>query len=446
MRIYMNKSLIKKLIIIFAVLLVVVLILFAIVLSNHPEQGTQIEAEEQNIIEMTDQMEEEKMSKVEAREKFYIVKQSVYSYVDIINTRNSIYYGYNDDGEMTKLYDENERIYNLLSTSYIQANNITTDNINNFITKIDSKALFVPLEVKYRGSDNLYKYAISGYITDLQYNVLQNIYLIVNLDLNNSTFSIEPIAEVDSIQNVDLGTEELQPIEQNADNAVDYITANEQYVSNDYLDTFKKMMLSNPEAAFNRLDAEYREKRFTDLAGFTEYITENRDTILTITLQQYQTNNFDDYTQYVGIDQYGNYYVFNERDVMDYSVLLDTYTVDLPQFTETYSSSSDADKGLLNINKVTEAMKMGDYNFIYSKLDETFKQNNFSTIEAFETYMDELLYDQNNIEVTNYQNSGDLHIYTVTISNGEDASSPAITKNFIVKLTDGTNFVMSFNV
>ncbi len=99
----MNKSLIKKLIIIFAVLLVVVLIVFAIVLSNHPEQGTQIDAEEQNIIEMTDQMEEEKMSKVEAREKFYIVKQSVYSYVDIINTRNSIYYGYNDDGEMTKL-------------------------------------------------------------------------------------------------------------------------------------------------------------------------------------------------------------------------------------------------------------------------------------------------------------------------------------------------------
>ena len=91
-------------------------------------------------------------------------------------------------------------------------------------------------------------------------------------------------------------------------------------------------------------------------------------------------------------------------------------------------------------------MKMGNYNFIYSKLDETFKQNNFATIEAFETYMDELLYDQNNIEVTNYQNSGDLHIYTVTISNGEDASSPAITKNFIVKLTDGTNFVMSFNV
>ncbi len=446
MRIYMNKSLIKKLIIIFAVLLVVVLIVFAIVLSNHPEQGTQIDAEEQNIIEMTDQMEEEKMSKVEAREKFYIVKQSVYSYVDIINTRNSIYYGYNDDGEMTKLYDENERIYNLLSTSYIQANNITTDNIDNFITKIDSKALFVPLEVKYRGSDNLYKYAISGYITDLQYNILQNIYLIVNLDLNNSTFSIEPIAEVDSIQNVDLGTEELQPIEQNADNTVDYITANEQYVSNDYLDTFKKMMLSNPEAAFNRLDAEYREKRFTDLAGFTEYITENRDTILTITLQQYQTNNFDDYTQYVGIDQYGNYYVFNERDVMDYSVLLDTYTVDLPQFTETYSSSSDADKGLLNINKVTEAMKMGDYNFIYSKLDETFKQNNFATIEAFETYMDELLYDQNNIEVTNYQNSGDLHIYTVTIKDKNDASSQAITKNFIVKLTDGTNFVMSFNV
>ena len=442
----MDKSLIKKLIIIFAVLLIVVLIVFAIVLSNHPEQGTQIDAEEQNIIEMTDQIEEEKMSKVEAREKFYIVKQAVYSYYDTINTRNSIYYGYNDDGEMTKLYNENDKILNLLSKEYIQKNNITKDNIDNFIKKIDSKALFVPLEVKYRGSDNLYKYAISGYITDLQYNILQNVYLIVNLDLNNGSFSIEPIAEVDSIQNVDLGTEELQTIEQNSDNSVDYISANEQYVSNDYLDTFKKMMLSNPEEAFNRLDAEYREKRFTDLAGFTEYITENRNTILTITLQQYQTNNFDDYTQYVAIDQYGNYYVFNERDVMDYSVLLDTYTVDLPQFTEAYSSSSDEDKGLLNINKVTEAMNRRDYNFIYSKLDETFKQNNFKTLKDFKDYWNKTLFEQNDIQVTGYQDSGDLHIYTVTIKDKNNEASQAITKNFIVKLTDGTNFVMSFNV
>ena len=275
MRIYMDKSLLKKLIIIFAVILVIVLIVFAIVLTNQQEQGTQIDSKEQNIIEMTDQIEEEKMSKVEAREKFYIVKQSVYSYLDIINTRNSIYYGYNDNNEMTKLYDENDKIYNLLSTSYIQNNNITKDNIDKFIKKIDSKALFVPLEVKYRGSENLYKYAISGYITDLQYNILQKIYLIVNLDLNNNTFSIEPIAEVDNIQNVDLGTEELQPIKQNADNTVDYITANEQYVSNDYLDTFKKMMLSKPEAAFSRLDEEYREKRFTDLEGFIKYINKN---------------------------------------------------------------------------------------------------------------------------------------------------------------------------
>lgn len=442
----MDKSLLKKLIIIFAVILVIVLIVFAIVLTNQQEQGTQIDSEEQNIIEMTDQIEEEKMSKVEAREKFYIVKQSVYSYLDIINTRNSIYYGYNDNNEMTKLYDENDKIYKLLSTSYIQNNNITKDNIDKFIKKIDSKALFVPLEVKYRGSENLYKYAISGYITDLQYNILQNIYLIVNLDLNNNTFSIEPIAEVDNIQNVDLGTEELQPIKQNADNTVDYITANEQYVSNDYLDTFKKMMLSKPEAAFSRLDEEYREKRFTDLEGFIKYINKNRNTILTITLHQYQSNNFDGYTQYVCIDQYGNYYIFNEKDVMNYSVMLDTYTVDIPQFTETYNSSSDADKGLLNINKVTEAMNKRDYNFIYSKLDETFKQNNFKTLEDFEDYWNKNLYEQNDIQVTGYQNSGDLHIYTVTIKDKNNASSQAITKNFIVKLTDGTNFVMSFNV
>ena len=442
----MNKNLIKKLIIIFSILLVVVLIVLAIILSNHPEQGTQIDAEEQNLIEMTDQIEEEKMTKQELRENYYIVKQCVYSYFNILNTRNSIYYGYNDKNEMTKLYDENDKIYNLLSSSYIQNNNITKDNIDNFIKKTDSKTLFIPLEIKYKGNDKLFKYAIKGYITDLQYNMLQNVYLIVNLDLNNGTFSVEPIGEIDSIQNVDLDTEELQTIEKNDDNGINYITATEEYVSNDYLDTFKKMMLSNPEVAFNYLDSEYREKRFTDLAGFQKYITDNRNTILTITLQQYQSNNYDDYTQYVCIDQYGNYYVFNEKEVMNYSILLDTYTIDLPQFTEKYSSAKDADKGILNIRKVIEAMNTKDYKYIYSKLDETFKQNNFNTIEKFEEYMNKILYAHNDINVTDYQNSGDLHIYTVTIKDKDNEASPAITKNFIVKLTEGTDFVMSFNI
>ena len=442
----MNKNLIKKLIIIFSILLVVVLIVFSIIINNHPEQETKIDEEEQNLIEMTDKIEEEKMTIQEAREKYYIVKQSVYSYFNILNTENSIYYGYNDENEMTKLYNENDKIYNLLSTSYIQKNNITKENIDNFIKKIDTKALFVPLEIKYKENNNLFKYAISGYITDLKYNVLQNVYLIVNLDLDNGTFSIEPIAEVDSIQNVDLDSEELQPIEKNNDNGVNYITATEEYVINDYFDTFKKMMLSNPEAAYNYLEPEYRDKRFINLEGFKKYITDNRSKLLTISLQQYQSNKYDDYIQYVCIDQYGNYYIFNEKDVLDYSALLDTYTIDIPQFIEKYSSSNDADKGLLNINKIIEAINTKDYNYIYSKIDENFKQNNFNTLEKFEEYMNKTIYDQNDISVTNYQNSGDLHIYTVTIKDKNNEASPAITKTFIVKLTEGTDFVMSFNV
>ena len=87
-----------------------------------------------------------------------------------------------------------------------------------------------------------------------------------------------------------------------------------------------------------------------------------------------------------------------------------------------------------------------DYNYVYNKLDNTFKQNNFPTLESFQTYITQNLYENNSIAYSNYQTSGNLHIYEISIKNAEDENSATVTKNFIMQLLDGTDFVMSFNV
>ena len=427
------------------ILIFAIIIILFILLEN--KSGDEIEEENNNNMKNTiNESTDNEANAQEVKETFYMAKQSVYSYLDLINTSNSIYYNYNDNGEYVKISNGNEEIYNLLSQDFIQKNNITTDNIDNFIKKIDTKAFFIPLDVKYQKKDNFYKYAIYGYITDLEYNVLQNIALIVNIDKENYTFSIEPLNDTKNIQNVDLSINEIKSIEVNDYNKINIDEINEEYISNEYLDTYKKMMLSNSEEAFNHLDEEYRTKKFGNIENFKKYIDKNAKKIKSITLSKYQSNNIDDYTQYICVDEDENYYIFNEKDLMNYTVLLDIYTTDIPQFTEKYNSSNDADKGLLNVRKIISALKMKDYNYIYNRLDTTFKKNNFSSIDVFEEYMSKILYDENDITVKGDQHNGDVHSYTISIKDKNNENNPTITKTINVRLEEGTDFIMSFNI
>lgn len=425
----------------FCLILCIVLLIFL-----NRERNNQENMELENDIIYSDKIEESVMEKRENLESYYILEQCVYAYLDSINVNNSSYYGYNKNNEYVKITDENNIIYNLLSKEYIENNNIVAGNLDNYIDKLEKKVFYIPLKTKFIESDNLYKYAVYGYITDIYNEYIKDILIIVNLDFNNSTFSIEPVQENINIENIELDVNKLESIEENENNKFSYIQVNEETISSKYLDYYKKMLLSNVNEAYERLNEDYKKNKFKSIELFKEYIKNNRDEILSASLNKYQVNKFDDYTQYICIDQNNNYYIFKETDLQQYTVILDTYNIDLPQFTEKYNSSTNAEKVLLNIQKVFEAINDGDYNYVYNKLDSTFKQNNFPTLDSFETYIKQNFYQNNSIGYSNYQTSGDLHIYEISITNSDDENSKVITKNFIMQLKDGTDFVMSFNV
>ena len=208
----------------------------------------------------------------------------------------------------------------------------------------------------------------------------------------------------------------------------------------------KSDLLYDQENIYNLLDDEYKEKKFGNIDSFKNYIELNRETFSNMEIQKYARYYYDGYTQYVALDNFGNYYVFNETSTMDYKVLLDTYTIDQPEFIENYDSASDVEKAGYNIDKFMTAINTKDYNYAYNHLAQSFKQNNFTTLESFINYIQNNFYSNNECEITNGQKEGNYYVYTVNISNANQENSGITQKNFVVNLKENREYELSFNI
>ena len=92
-----------------------------------------------------------------------------------------------------------------------------------------------------------------------------------------------------------------------------------------------------------------------------------------------------------------------------------------------------------------------DYNAAYNVLDETFKQNNFGSMEKFEEYMREKLPLHYKIDFGKFSNQGQNYVQEITLtditSEGTDLDSTTVTKTIIMKIDENSeDFVMSFDI
>jgi len=263
------------------------------------------------------------------------------------------------------------------------------------------------------------------------------------VDNNNKTYAIQPI-EKEEYDNVIIKGQrvEINQLEFNDYNR--YEAIDDSMIITMLLEDYKYIIKNDLESAYNKLDKEYRNLKFSNIGQYEQYIKNSG--INNAKLNRYKKTITDEYIQYVGIDENGNYYIFRESSAMNYIVFLDTYTVDLPEFLEKYEVSSESQKVLLNIKKVIDAINNKDYEYVYNKLDNTFKQNNFQNKEAFEKYIKSTLYQKNKFSYSNYQNGNNLHIYDIKITDETLANQTQINKRIIMKILEGTDFVMSFSV
>ena len=395
---------IKNIIIILSILLVVALIILLIIMVNANNQDV---TNENEIVQTSEENVDTTLKIVTDRSNYYSVSEIVgqyYSYYATIYNLDSYF-----SQEDAEAYAEAERentsaLYNMLDTEYIANRGITEDNIKTNLTEIKLVSPEVSAMYVSNQPNNIDVYVVEGKLKEGITSEGENFRIIVKLDHNNNTFSIVPQDYAsEKYGNIELGQnvsiEPLERIQKNNDNSVRSREIDDETYVKDLFNHFKRELLYAHQAAYEHLDEEYRTKKFGTMEEFDKIASSNTKTYQQMTLTQFQKVEEDGYTQYVLVDQNGKYYIFNENGVMNYSVILDTYTIDLPEFLDRYNNANDSEKAGFNVQKIIDSLNDRDYKYAYGKLDETFKQNNFATIEAFETYMDELLYDQNNIEV-----------------------------------------------
>lgn len=440
---------IKKIIMLLSVLLIIILItLVILIIYGKYEKKYEYDSQTNNIpIEVVSTLE-----KVNVRNNYYMVKSCVEKFYQYLTKTNINEYRIID--EETQEYEEKvkkQAIYDMIDERYIQFKDITVDNIFEQIHPIDESTVIIEEMYVSQQDENMSSYIVYGKLRNNNTKEKTDFQLLIEVDMLNRTFKVimqDYITtnigkiEEDNTLNFDLEAS----IEKNTYNTFDYKNITDETYVTDLFNQYKDNMMNDYEEAYKKLNDEYSKKRFGTYQEFENYAKNRARESLEMQLSKYQVTNYEGYTQYTCIDENNNYYIFYVTGVMQYTVILDTYTIDLPQFTEKYNSSSDAEKVLLNIQKIFSAINDGDYNYVYNKLDNTFKQNNFPTLESFSNYIKQNLYENNSIGYSKYQTSGDLHIYEISITDKDNEANPTVTKNFIMQLKDGTDFVMSFNV
>ena len=382
-----------------------------------------------------------------------LAKNCINQYLNALN-KNSAEFLIKETDESEMSFSENDfkrKIYNILSENYIRSNEITEENILTKIKVAEGEQAFVPTEIEVlnkKSSDNVNIYELKGYIYENNYNrnKIEDAYFIINICKGNLTFSIEPISK-EAYENENASeSNNVLTIAKKGYNSYKEVSSDNQTIAGEIFDINRNLLIVSPEDVYEKLSKEYREKRFGSAENFISYAENIKENMKASRFSKYSVDKYNEYTQYMCMDQNNKIYIFNERSANDYDILLDTYTVEIKGLAEDYDNFTASEKVISNIDKIFEALNGYDYNYVYSKLDDTFKKNNFDTLAKFEAYIKQNLYSQNKVEYVSYNTEGDLHVYKIKITDKTGEKKDAIEKNIIMQLKENRDFVMSFNI
>lgn len=432
----------KKKIIIFllAILIIFIITIIGVFYTNREEENDEDElsSETSKVVE-----EEEKvLGEVSSRNNFYSIQSCIekfYAYYA------SVFNPEEEDVETCK-----ENLYNLLDEEYIAYKNITSNNITEKLEAINSSIVNVNEMYEIQKSNNINIYIAKGRLRETGTSNMSDFELMLKVDSLNKTFAVlledyieEYYSDYEVGENIEI--EVPKSIEKNDNNLYDYIVVTDETYAIDLLSKYKEEVLFDTETAYNHLDEEYREKRFESLEEFQEYAKNKVKNNVMMKLNKYQKTNYGDYTTYVCIDQKGNYYIFRETAVMKYGLILDTYTIDLPEFIEKYDSANDEDKCAYNIDKMVTAINSGDYKYVYNKLNETYKNNYFPDIETFKEFINNNFFESNELTSGQFEIVGENYSYKIKITNSNNTEETK-TITVIMKLLEDRDFEIAFSI
>ena len=344
-----------------------------------------------------------------------------------------------------------ENIYNLLSTDYIKNNEITMENVLSKIEKYNKPQIFSSKIVyEINNTTNISTYYIEGTVRDdifgKQYSEETPIKIAVQLDKIKGTYAIIPNATVPASDN-EIPEITITNIEPKGTNTYYSVNILDTQMASMYLKEFAKLLNTNVKEAYSKLEEDYKEKRFPTQSSFEAYIKSKGDYVLEPQAKTVSVSEEDQETIYKIRDYYGNRYIIKEREILDYTIQLDDYTIESAEFKENYEQANNRDKGILNIDKFFEMLNMQDFESAYELLDNNFKKNQFKTIDDFEKFVKTNLFLINDINYEEYNsNVVGLYVYRVNVTDMTEESEREVTLSIVVKLNEETDFTMSFSI
>lgn len=337
----------------------------------------------------------------------------------------------------------NENRLNLLSSKYIQENNITKNNFSKKIQTYSEDVSVVALEMKVVESETMESYAVHGVLLTTDNKYIKDIYMIVDIDLGNKTFAITPVDNCSSIDDIDLKYNDTR-IENNGSNQYTRAIVSNEELAKRYLVIYKRLAIAKPDILYNYIDKEYRDIKFGHTIIFRIY-TKNMNQIKNIYTKKYIINDdVEDYIREIIIkDQYDNVYIIDEKNIMDISIRYDEYTVLKDIKLKQYNSGDEKEKVGMNIERVFQAINYKDYEYVYNRLNTTFRNNKFPNIEILKQFINTRFFDKNEIGESTISKEGDVYQVGITIKDANNANNKS-NLTIMVRLLEETGFEISF--
>lgn len=432
----MTKKYIKWLIILFLIIIIFIVIALIVLRIN---AGNNIDFNDAEFERKQEEyIKNDTLKLLEDRNKYISIRNIVYDlfmYIDLLDYNQEVL----DDGNFSDIGPDYGIMVlkNIISKDYLKKFATSDEELYNKLSKYINDDINIQDIYTLDRANNIDVYVVNCKTKQSK----EDIVIIVKIDYSSNAFEIYPFEYIkeDAFKIIE------GEIQNNDYNKYNYMNITDEEMAKIIFEDYKNNLCYYPEDAYNKLNSEYAEKRFGSKSEFYKYLDNNKERIENISLQKYKIEKQEETIQYICIDEQNNYYIFIETSPMQYTVILDTYTLDLPEFTEKYNSTNAQGKVALNIQKFMQAIDSKDYNYAYNCLSDGFKQNYFSTLDEFKKYVEENFYSKNLVTYGEFEEEGGLYKYTVTIDNA-NYQEEIKTKTFIVKLNEDTDFEMSFNV
>ena len=135
---------------------------------------------------------------------------------------------------------------------------------------------------------------------------------------------------------------------------------------------------------------------------------------------------------------------------MQYTVILDDYTILTDEQKETYNNWSNEQEVMYNISKFVTMIEQKDYRQAYMLLDENFRNTRFPTMESFRDYIKDKFYDINTIlsaQSGEIENGYTKYTIQIVETNSETGlyEQETITKDIYIKLDEEMEFSLMFD-